>query len=98
MNCKLREPKIWKLPKTIGYDCVPNYLSLLNNHYMPEELIVDLTETEVLHSSFVGFLIYAKNMIEKNNGSIKIILSDTSKKIFKMLNIYIFFEPNIITL
>jgi len=98
MNCKLREPKIWKLPKSIGYDCVPNYLSLLNSHYMPEELILDLTETEVLHSSFIGFLIYAKNFTEKNNSSIKIILSPKSEKIFKMLHIYDFFQSNIITL
>lgn len=95
MNYKALEPKIWKFPENIGYENVPGYLNILNNRCFMNELVIDLSGTKILHSSFIGFLIYAKQTIEKNNGRLEIVLSKKSEKIFHMLNIYTFFSRNI---
>ena len=95
MNYKTSEPKTWKFPENIRYENVPGYLTILNNRTFYNELILDLSETEILHSSFIGFLIYAKQVIEKDRGKLTILLSKKSERIFHMLNIYNFFRSNI---
>lgn len=96
MNYKAAEAKIWKFPKNIGYENVPGYISILTRRHFQNELVLDLSSTEILHSSFIGFLIHAKQVIEKNNGKLVIIMSKRSEHIFHMLNIYNFFSCNII--
>lgn len=95
MNHKAVEPRIWKFPANIGYESVPGYLTILNNRLYQKELVIDLTGTEILHSSFIGFLIHAKTVIEKNDGSLHIILSKRSEQIFHMLKIHDHFSGNI---
>jgi len=95
MNYKAAETKTWKFPENIGYENVPGYLTILNKRYFQNELVLDLSDTDIVHSSFVGFLIHAKQIIEKDNGKLKIILSKRSEQIFHMLNIYSFFKHNI---
>jgi len=95
MNYKTAETGIWRFPENIQYENVPGYLALLNNRFFNNELVIDLSDTDILHSSFIGFLIHAKQIIEKDNGRMKIILSKKSERIFHMLNIYNFFRHNI---
>ncbi len=95
MNYKAAETRIWRLPQNIGYENVPGYLAILKNSCFHKELVLDLSETDILHSSFIGFLIHAKQIIEKDNGKLRIILSKKSERIFRMLNIYNFFSYNI---
>lgn len=95
MNYKIAEPGIWKFPANIGYESVPEYIPMLKKRQFINELIIDLTETEILHSSFIGFLIYAKQVIEKNNGKLILNLSGKSEKIFHMLKIHDYFSSNI---
>jgi len=91
----MAETRIWRFPENIKYENVPGYLAILNNCRFSNELVLDLSETDILHSSFIGFLIHAKQIIEKDNGKLKIILSKRSERIFNMLNIYNFFRNNI---
>ncbi len=95
MNYKAAETRVWRLPQNIGYENVPGYLAILKNSCFHKELVLDLSETDILHSSFIGFLIHAKQIIEKDNGKLWIILSKRSERIFRMLNIYNFFSYNI---
>ena len=95
MNYKATECRIWKFPENIGYENVPDYMRILNSRQFNRELFIDLSDTEMLHSSFIGFLIHAKQIIEKNNGTLKILVSKRSEKIFHMLNIHEFFRVNI---
>jgi len=95
MNYKAAETGIWTFPENIRYENVPGYLEILKNSSFYKELVLDLSETDILHSSFIGFLIHAKQIIEKNNGKLRIILSKRSERIFHMLNIYNFFSRNI---
>lgn len=95
MNYKAAEQKIWKFPENIRYENVPGYLSILYRRRFQNELVLDLSETDILHSSFIGFLIHAKQVLEKDNGKLTILLSKRSERIFHMLNIYNFFSSNI---
>ncbi len=95
MNYTIIEPKIWKFPKNIGYENVPGYLIILSQIKLHNKVIIDLSDTEMLHSAFIGFLIHAKQMIEKNNGELKIISSKKCEKIFHLLKINDFFTTNI---
>ena len=95
MNYKAAEPSIWKFPENIGYESVPGYISVLKQRILDQELVLDLTDTTMVHSSFIGFLIHAKQIIEKNNGTLELNLSKKSEKIFHMLNIHDFFSNNI---
>jgi len=95
MNYKAAETRIWRFPENIRFENVPGYLAILKNRSFHNELVLDLSETDILHSSFVGFLIHAKQIIEKDNGKLEIILSRRSERIFHMLNIYNFFKLNI---
>jgi len=95
MNYKMAETKIWKFPENIRYENVPGYLAIFNNSLFHNEMVLDLSKTDILHSSFVGFLIHAKQLIEKNNGKLTIVLSKRSERIFHMLNIYDYFRHNI---
>ena len=95
MNYKSAETKTWKFPENIRYENVPGYLTILNNRLFNNQMVLDLSDTTLLHSSFIGFLIHAKQIIEKDNGELRIILSKRSERIFHMLNIYNFFRSNI---
>ena len=95
MNYRTSEQGIWKFPETISYESVPGYITILNDKHLRQELIIDLTNTETLHTSFIGFLLHAKQVIEKNSGTLEIKLSKRSEKIFHMLNIHEYFSNNI---
>ena len=82
-------------PKRIHFQDVSDYVEKFNTIKNYERVIFDLSETEEIHSSFVGFLINSKDFIQKRNGSILLILSNTTEKILKMLNLLSYFSDNI---
>ena len=78
---------IWKFPKNIDFRIVPEYLNRINELQEKSTVIIDLRETERIHSSFIGFLIFIKQRFESKGGKIIIKISPAITKVFGMLNL-----------
>lgn len=61
------------------------------------ELVIDLTETEYIHSSFIGFLIHAKNQLEKAGQTLIVQLSSEIENILRNKNILDYFQKELIS-
>jgi hypothetical protein len=89
--------KSWNFPKSISMEQVSSYVDQLKYVKPVETVTFDLSKTVNVHSSFIGFLLHAKQNIERNGGKLELILSLTLEKILIMLNIIDYFTPGIIT-
>ena len=78
----------WKFPSNIEFEEVTNYLKKFEKLSHDKPITFDLSDTENIHSSFIGFLIHAKRKIEKENGELTLIISRPMEKIFSMLNLH----------
>ncbi len=85
-----------RFPRHISFEKVPCYIEMINSESLPVEMHFDLSLTELIHSSFIGFLLDAKNVAERNDKRFTLRVSGTIEKTFKMLGIYNHFSPNII--
>ncbi len=90
MNYIKETKKVWIFPENISYESVPGYLSSFNEQSEYNEIIFDLSATERIHTSFVGFLLHTKQAACKKNREIKLILSPGARNILHMLNLYDF--------
>jgi hypothetical protein len=89
--------RVWDFPKSISIEQVSCYVEQLK-YVKPEETVTfDLGKTVNIHSSFIGFLLHAKQNIGRNGGKLVLVLSLTLEKILIMLNIIDYFSPEIIT-
>lgn len=80
----------WSFPREIGFQHVHSYMERFRD--MEHECVVfDLTGTEVMHSSFIGFMIHARSHMDKTGGEFFIHLSDTAERLLSMLNLLPFF-------
>jgi hypothetical protein len=94
----MEDTKTWDFPKNISIEQVSTYVDQLK-YVQPEETVTfDLSKTVNIHSSFIGFLLHAKQNIGRNGGKLVLILSLTLEKILIMLNILDYFSPEIITI
>ncbi|HOT45211.1 MAG TPA: hypothetical protein PLM53_12500 [Spirochaetota bacterium] len=89
--------KSWNFPKSISIEQVSSYVDRLKYVKPVETITFDLSKTVNIHSSFIGFLLHAKQNIERNGGKLELVLSLTLEKILIMLNIIDYFSPEIIT-
>ncbi|HPS58870.1 MAG TPA: hypothetical protein PK514_12260 [Spirochaetota bacterium] len=87
---------IMRFPKHISFELVPRYTEILKSESMPQDVYFDLSMTELIHSSFIGFLLDAKNVTEKNDKRLTLRISGTVEKTLKMLGIYNHFQSNIL--
>jgi hypothetical protein len=78
---------IWKFPERIEFEDSIGYLSKLSK-LKNCQIIIDLVDTIYIASSFVGFLIEAKEKMEKLRSTITLLTSSDIEKIFKYLNIF----------
>lgn len=91
MNYIQETKKVWIFPEHIGYESVPGYLSSFNREQSGcSEIIFDLSATERIHASFIGFLLHTKQTARKKNCEIKLILSPIAENILQMLNLHDF--------
>ncbi|MDY6970669.1 MAG: STAS domain-containing protein [Spirochaetota bacterium] len=74
-------------PLNISFEMVSSYLKRFERESHNSSIIFDLSKTETIHSSFIGFLIHAKQKTEKGGGKLTIIISPSMERIFIMLNI-----------
>jgi len=90
MNYIQETKKVWIFPENISFESVPGYLSAFNEQSNITEIIFDLSATERIHTSFIGFLLHTKQAAWKKNREIKLILSPGAKNILNMLNLHDF--------
>lgn len=93
----MEDKKTWAFPKNISIEQVSSYVDQLKNINPGETVTFDLSKTVNIHSSFIGFLLHAKQNIGRNDGKLVLILSLTLEKILIMLNIINYFSPEIVT-
>lgn len=86
-----------RFPKHISFDQVPRYMEILKSESIVQDVHFDLSMTELIHSSFIGFLLDAKNVAEKNDKRLTLRVSGTVEKTLKMLGIYNHFQSNIVS-
>jgi hypothetical protein len=91
----MENSRMWEFPKNINIEKVSEYIEGLKNIKPGENVTLDLRKTISIHSSFIGFLIHTKHYMQKNGGSLCILLSLTVEKILIMLNIIDYFSPEI---
>lgn len=85
----------WIFPENISFEAVANYSQLFEGISSEKIITFDLSETENIHSSFIGFLIHTKHVLTRQGGSLKLIVSFTAERILVMLNILDYFAPEI---
>ncbi len=78
---------VWEFPSKVGIETSHQYLTKLKTISHNSSITFDLSKTESIHSSFVGFLIHAKQAIMKEGGKLVLDISPSLEKIFKMLKI-----------
>ena len=86
----------WIFPSNIGLDKVPHYLKTFERLPHNQTITFDLSLTENINSSFIGFLIHAKQITKTEGGKLVLNISPSIEKIFNMLNI-IDFLPYVCT-
>jgi len=89
--CKLDDTSrslSWKFPVHIGFEATTNYLYQLSSINLSMTVTFDLSETEVVHSSFIGFMIDFKERIVRSGGTLDVIFSPQLKKHFTRMNLY----------
>jgi anti-anti-sigma regulatory factor len=85
----------WTFPSTIDFSIAAEYLRVMEGSLPGETLVLDLKATEVIHSSFIGFLIHAKERIEDRGGILVLKISPALRKTLKRLNLDEYFAPSI---
>jgi hypothetical protein len=85
----------WSFPQDIKFEEVAEYLEKFKKIDSSRKVIFDLRDTLNVHSSFIGFLIHAKNIIESKNGSMVLDLSFTVRRILSLMNVMDYFHPEI---
>ncbi len=78
---------IWKFPAEVGIEATHHCLAKLKAFTHNGTITLDLSRTENIHSSFIGFLIHARQVIKKKGGNLVLTISPTLEKIFNMLKI-----------
>ncbi|HPA73417.1 MAG TPA: STAS domain-containing protein [Spirochaetota bacterium] len=82
-------------PRTIDFSTAAEYLEALRDGLSGEILVLDLSATEVIHSSFIGLLIHAKEEIETSGGRLSLITSPVLRKTLSRLNLTDYFSRSV---
>jgi len=83
----LNNERTWTFPKEISLEEVPRYSRLLDKCEYNEFISFDLTNTINVHSSFIGFLLHAKNHISSRGGDLYIYPSQAVTKIINLMQL-----------
>ncbi len=85
---------VWKFPKSIEFWSVPEYLKKFEASSLSAAFTFDLGDTETVHSSFIGFMIYVKQSVESAGGRLILEISPAVQKLLLMLKILDHFESS----
>lgn len=81
----------WKFPRYIYFESASSYTQKFSNLMYNENVIFDLSETENVHSSFIGFLIDLKQRIDKCGGILTIHPSPSLERLLNIINLHDYF-------
>jgi anti-anti-sigma regulatory factor len=93
----MEDAKTWIFPETIQFEEVSDYLKKFQSHNSSHEIIFDLRKTRNIHSSFIGFLIHAKDQTRRKNTSLSILTSFSMDRILSMMNVLDYLSPEIVS-
>lgn len=82
---------VWKFSENVDFTMAHLCLSRLKSISHDQTITIDLSGTEQIHSSFIGFLIHASQLLKKEGGDLALSISPTLEKIFLMLKILDYF-------
>ena len=82
-------------PDVIEFESATNFSKELQNMDLEDEVVFDLTETTRIHSSFIGFLMHTKYMLEGSGKKLVLRTSPQIDRLFSMLNLTDFFSDTI---
>ncbi len=77
----------WSFPVNIEFEEVAQYSRMFEELSHNDAITFDLSDTKNIHSSFIGFLIYAKHKLEDGQGELHLTISPSLKKIFTMFKL-----------
>ena len=86
-NKQITKELYWAFPKEIPLEEVPEYSRKFEKINELSILQFDLSQTESIHSSFIGFLIYAKHILSSKGGKLYIIPSPAVAHILHLMNL-----------
>ncbi len=82
----------WVFPDNISFEEVPTYVDKFSKLDADKDLTFDLSKTESMHSSFIGYLLHVQNTMRNRDRTLDLILSLTVVKTLIMLNIINYFS------
>ncbi|MDY6934550.1 MAG: hypothetical protein SVZ03_10060 [Spirochaetota bacterium] len=83
----MEDNNTWIFPNNIEFETIPEYSKKFSVIPHDKTIIFDLRQTKTTHSSFIGFLIHAKQKIDKEGGILILKTSPSFDKILNMLNV-----------
>jgi hypothetical protein len=93
---KIKNYYIWHFPQTIKFINISDYLKMLDDIHTMDFIILDMSNVEDAHSSFIGFLIYFKNINDKIGLRSIYKMSPYVKQTCTMLGVYDFLSNNVL--
>ncbi len=95
MNMKVKEIELgssfrtflWTFPRSISFESTSSYSNRFDDIDLKGHFVFDLSNTDEIHSSFIGFLLDMKRKIEDEGGSFRLQLSTSLDYIFYQLNL-----------
>jgi len=78
----------WKFPVIIDFDKASMYIIEMKDLSDFDEIILDMTETARIHSSFIGFLIDLKNKSDSSGKKLVLKLSPYLENLLNKLDLY----------
>ena len=88
------DDKTWKFPESIKYETAATYNDMFSEIKSHEIILFDLSGTQVIHSSFIGFLIDLKQRLESEGGELRIEPSPAFERLLSILDLNNFFLGN----
>lgn len=73
---------IWSFPLQIAFEMVPLYSKKFEEVPCNQRILFDLSRTKYIHSSFIGFLINAKQKTDAEGGCLEMQISPELENLF----------------
>ncbi len=85
-----------KFPRIIDFEASSSFFQS-KPHFEVEQPLVkfDLSETYVVHSAFIGYLIDLKRTLAKKDKRLSLCISPELGKLFESLDLYNFFDYSV---
>lgn len=88
----MEKAPVWKFPSVIDICHVSLYMSVFNRLVHNGRIVFDMKDTEDIHSSFIGFLVFCKERLGKGGGQLVLEPSPYLKQTFTFLGMGEYFS------